>query len=139
MKPVHSPVNRTAPQRCQLPYAALRAAQPFTTVHFSNDQGPEIRSSFPLQEDSSSSEVGEAMPCATCQNRSSPCCCVCSREFSNNTSVTISMPPCAGMAPFLCSLPHPSPPEEDFCAQVSLYSHSSLSKHPSQPILQSKE
>lgn len=76
MKPVHLPVNRTAPQRCQLPYAALRAAQPFTTVHFSNDQGPEIRSSFPLQEDSSSSEVGEAMPCATCQNRSSPCLCM---------------------------------------------------------------
>lgn len=64
------------------------------------------------------------MPCATCQNHSSPCCYAHSREVSNNSSVTISMPPCTGSAPLPHSRPHPSPPppEEDFCAQISLWS-----------------
>lgn len=120
----------TALRRRQLPCAALRAAQPFTTLHFSNDQGLEIQSSFILKEDSTL-EIGEAMPRATCQNHSSPCCHASSREVSNYSSVTTSMPPHAGMAPLPRSLPHPTCrlPEEDFCAQISLWSLSTYTHH----------
>ena len=104
--------------------------QPLATAPSRNGQAPGTQGGSPLEEDSSSLGIGEAMPRATCQHHSSPCRCACPREASNNSSVTIPTPPRAVTAPLPRSVPQPSPPpDEDFSAQTSLQSLSTHTHH----------
>lgn len=95
------------------------STQPLTTVDFSKDCSLEILSSFPPEEDSSSLETDEAMPCATCQNHSNPW-------------LSVQQLQCPHFQSSLCchgsSSVFPKSPLV-LCAQISLWSFSTHTRH----------